>query len=335
MAGLEEILREGGGALFPFFWANGMQTNRAHEAILCAISGNAGEALSAAPVRLRQHTCLPRHLAREGYATAFIYAYFDLDFFNFREFQKVIGFQALVHGEELMEAGDRRHPWGYDDCVFYERAFDYLDKHGLAQRRRLFAYLEVGTNHAPYGGTPKYPQAHPYPAASTFTEHYVNSVAEQDHCLKAFWKRFRSLGRDDVHLIIVPDHSVWLGGMKDPDAVFTTWFAYVPPPRRKAQSKPGSVLAPTPSQAQIYPTVLELLGAPRTRESFAFALRGEPAPEDYDDCHVLADPYSRLVVVGRGGRAEYRLQTATALIGTEPPQKMDYWTFQDRHGCGR
>lgn len=30
----------------------------------------------------------------------------------------------------------------------------------------------------------------------------------QDHCLLTFWKRFRELGRDDVHLFIVPDRSL-------------------------------------------------------------------------------------------------------------------------------
>jgi phosphoglycerol transferase MdoB-like AlkP superfamily enzyme len=333
MPGLEAMLREGDGVLFPFFWANGMQTNRAQEAILCAISGNAGQALSADPGRLQRRTCLPRHLADAGFATVFLYSYFDLEFFNFAQFEKAMGFAELVHGSDLMARDDRRHPWGYDDCVFYERAFDYLEKRGLARRERVFAYFEVGTNHAPYGGPAKYPEAHPYPAAETFAEHYVNSVAEQDHCLKAFWKRFKALGRDDVHLIVVPDHSVWVGGTKDPDSVFTTWLAYLPPPARKADFRPGTVLAPMPSQAQIYPTVLELLGAPRSRDSFAFALRGEAPPADYDDCHLLADPYTRLVVVRPGRRAEYGLQTGTARIGGDAPHRMDYWTFHDQHRC--
>lgn len=333
MPGLEAVVREGGGVLFPFFWANGMQTNRAQEAILCAISGNAGQAISIDPLRLQRGTCLPRHLAQAGFSTVFLYSYFDLDFFNFAQFQKAMGFGALVHGEELMRAGDRRHAWGYDDCVFYERAFDYLERRDLARRDRLFAYFEVGTNHAPFGGPPKYPDVHPYPAADGLTEHYVNSLAEQDHCLATFWKRFKALARDDVHLIIVPDHSIWMGGIPDPDAVFTSWMAYVPPARRKAQFKPQAVLQPMPSQAQIYPTVLELLGSPRSRDSFAFALRGEPTPTDYDDCHLLADPYSRLLVVGRNRRAEYLLQTGVVRLPGNVTEKMDYWTFQERYGC--
>lgn len=333
LPGLEAMLREGDGVLFPFFWANGTQTNRAHEAILCAVSGNAGQALSVDPARLGRKVCLPRQLAASGFATVFLYSYFDLEFFNFAEFQKAIGFGSLVYGPALMQEGDRRHAWGYDDCVFYERAFDYLEKGGLGKRERLFAYFEVGSHHAPYGGTPKYPEAHPYRAPKTFTEHYLNSVAEQDHCLHAFWKRFKALARDDVHLIVVPDHSIWLHGTSHPDAVFQTWLAYLPPARRKSEFAPGMVLTPVPSQAQIYPTVLELLGGAPSPDSFAFALRGSPAPIDYRDCHLLADPYARLVVVDRGRRAEYVLQTGTVRVQSGASEKIDYWTFNERYGC--
>jgi hypothetical protein len=336
MPGLQTIVREGGAVLFPFFWANGMQTNRAQESILCAISGNTGHAISHNPARLVYRTCLPRQLAGAGFATVFLYSYFDLDFFNFAEFQKAVGFQDLVYGTELMAQGDRRHLWGYDDCVFYERAFDYLERRGLGRRERLFAYFEVGMHHVPFFNTNKYPGVHPYRTPATPNEHYVNSLAEQDHCLEAFWNRFKALARDDVHLIIIPDHSIWTGeAAGDADGVFTTWMAYVPPARRRDQFTPRAVLAPMPSQAQIYPTVLELLGAPRTRESFAFALRGEPTPDDYDDCHVLADPYARLLVVGTQRRAEFLLQTESARFAKDVTEKMDYRTFQKRFGCAQ
>jgi len=334
MPGLETVVREGNAVLFPFFWANGMQTNRAQEAILCAISGNTGQAISIDPRRLLYRTCLPRQLADAGFTTVFLYSYFDIDFFNFAQFQKAVGFQDLVYGKRLMAPEDRRHLWGYDDCVFYERAFDYLEKRGLSGRERLFAYLEVGTNHVPFLNTDKYPGVHPYRPAATPAQHYVNSLAEQDHCLKTFWKRFKALGRDDVHLIIVPDHSIWSGdAVADAEGLFTTWMAYVPPAGRKAQFAPRTVLEPVPSQAQIYPTVLELLGAPRSRDSFAFVLRGEPTPADYDDCHLLVDPYARLLVVGNGRKAEFVLHSESVRLPHNVTQKMDYWTFQKRFGC--
>ena len=136
-------------------------------------------------------------------------------------------------------------------------------------------------------------------------EHYLNSVAEQDHCLQAFWKRFRQLGRDDVHLFILPDHSLWLPGLgHQPDTSFATWLAYVPPARRAAEFKPRAVFAPVPSQAQLYPTILELLGGGAVPASFAFALRGEEASRDYDDCHLLGGPGVRLVVRRNGERTE-------------------------------
>ena len=84
--GLETILKEGGGVLFPLFWANGTRTNRAWESVLCAVSGNAGEALS--PAHLARRTCLPEKLARAGYATVFFYSFFELEFFNFAAIAK-------------------------------------------------------------------------------------------------------------------------------------------------------------------------------------------------------------------------------------------------------
>ena len=121
-------------------------------------------------------------------------------------------------------------------------------------------------HHAPFFNRTRHSQAHPYPVPASFLEHYLNSNAEQDHCLLAFWRRFRELGRDDVHLFIVPDHSLWVHGVPAyPDAGFATWLAYVPPARRASEFKPRAVASPTPSQAQLYPTILELLGAARER----------------------------------------------------------------------
>ena len=332
--GLETVLKEGHGVLFPRFWSNGAQTNRAWESILCAVSGNLGPPIAADTARLQGRKCLPAHLADEGYATVFLYSYFHGGFFNLAGFAPASGFQDLVYGSKLMHEGDRRHHWGYDDCVFYERAFDYLTTHGLARRQRLFAYFEVGTNHTPFFNTMKYPEAHPFSHPHAFIEHYLNSVAEQDHCLRTFWKRFEALGRDDIHLFIVPDHSLWVSGTLDnEDAPFATWLAYVPPKRRAGQFASRTVLSPVPSQAQLYPTVLELLGADRSRRSFAFALRGEETPRDYDDCKLLSEPHQRLIVRRGSERAEFRFGVKPLFLSEAGASTADFWAFHDRYAC--
>jgi hypothetical protein len=132
--GLETILKEGGGVLFPFFWANSVQTNRAWEAILCGVSGNLGPPISQEPARLLRRTCLPELLGDAGYARVFLYSYFELDFFNLRGFASRAGFQEVAHGPKLMAKGDLRHEWAYDDCVFYERAFEYLAREARPAR---------------------------------------------------------------------------------------------------------------------------------------------------------------------------------------------------------
>jgi hypothetical protein len=232
-----------------------------------------------------------------------------------------------------MHENDPRHTWGFDDCAFYARAFDYLAKNGLDKRERLLAYFEVGMHHAPFFNTRRHPQAHPYPAPASFLEHYLNSNAEQDHCLLTFWKRFRDLARDDVHLFIVPDHSLWVHGVPAyPDVAFATWLAYVPPTRRSNEFKPRAVASPTPSQAQLYPTILELLGGGPLPGSFAFTLRGEPAPAGYKDCHLLTEPGNRLVVRKNGERAEYRLR-AGSVIAPGGMFQSDVWGFRDNFAC--
>lgn len=331
--GLTRILAEGGGLLFPRFWSNGAQTNRAWESILCGVSGNLGPPIANDPTRLRGKRCLPAHLARAGYATVFLYSYFTADFFKLDTFARAAGFQDLAYGPALMHEADRRFNWGYDDCVFYERAFDYLAAKRLARRKRLFAYFEVGMNHFPFDER-KHPEAHPFPHATTSLEHYLNSVAEQDHCLLTFWKRFRDLGRDDVHLIVLPDHSLRLHEtVGNDDAPFAIWLAYVPPLERSAEFVKSQVLAPVPSQAELYPTLLELLGGERTPRSFAFALRGERRPPDYDDCRQMTEPNRRLVVLSGTERMEHRFRTDKLLMLQGAAEAAGYLSFQKRFAC--
>lgn len=330
--GLETLLKEGGGVLFPLFWANGMRTNRAWESVLCGVSGNAGNALAGTPGRLPEGACLPARLARAGYATVFFYSYFDLDFYNFGVFAQQAGFQEVAYDKSLMAQSDRRHAWAYDDCAFYNRAFDRLANRPRSER--LFAYFEVGMNHVPFDGLPKHPQAHPFRPAKSAIESYLNSVAEQDHCLLEFWRRFRELGRDDVHLFVLPDHSVGVFGVPQRvDTDFAIWLAYVPPSRLTAKPVARTVHQPIPSQAQMLPTILELLGAPRLKHSFAFALRGEAAPPDYDDCHMLARQGSHLIVRKNGQRFEYMLPTNEALLPGAVPVRLSLNAFQERFAC--
>lgn len=331
--GLETMVKQGGGVLFPLFWANGTRTNRAWESVLCATSGNVGEALSFRPEPLAGKACLPEQLAKAGYATVFFYSYFELKFFNFGDFARQAGFQQVLYGPELMAAGDRRHQWAYDDCVFYNRAFDRLARRPKGER--MLAYFEVGMNHAPFDADPKYPEAHRFRAPASIFEHYVNSLAEQDHCLLQFWRRFRQLGRDDVHLFVLPDHSVLLSGLDgERDTLYATWLAYVPPARRRAEFRSRSVDSPVPSQGQLVPTILELLGAsPPPSRSFAFALRGEAAPVYYDDCHMLGQRGNSLIVHRKDERAEYRFYSGETVLPDGSVTRSGLNSFREQFAC--
>ncbi len=321
LPGLETMLREGGGVIFPRFLANGRQTHHAMEAIVCGISGNAGKPLAADLDRLTGRTCLPEQLAQAGYATLFLYANFDINFSNKGAFMARAGFGKAAWGEPLMGKEAPRFDWGYDDCAFYERGFDYLEAQGLAKRKRLFAFFEATATHWPFWNSEKHPEAHPHRPPVTPLDHYQNALAEQDYCLLTFWRRLRALGRDDIHLFIVPDHS-WLTGHLPQESRFSTLLAYVPPARRRAEFQPGMRISPVPSQAQLYPTLLELLGAGRTPQSFAFALRGRPRPAGYEDCQLLADPFdNQLIAVHDGKLAQLDLRNG------------DFWSFHQHYYC--
>jgi hypothetical protein len=92
------------------------------------------------------------------------------------------------------------------------------------------------------------------------------------------------------------------------------------------------VVAPTPSQAQLYPTILELLEGKPLPGSFAFALRGAPAPARYHDCHVLAEAPLRLVVRKNGERTEHRLRASSfaTLVGVP---ELDFWAARESLSC--
>ena len=119
------------------------------------------------------------------------------------------------------------------------------------------------------------------------------------------------------------------------DPTFATWLAYVPPARRRAEFKPRAVLAPVPSQAQLYPTILELLGGEARPASFAFALRGEKVPGRYQDCHALGQPAGRRLIIYRNGeRAEFDLASGDVRAGGGGARlTADLRTFQERFGC--
>ena len=88
-----------------------------------------------------------------------------------------------------MHAEDPKYDWGYDDCVFYERAFDRLEEQACSDPSLV--YLDVSMHHWPFDGVSDARRAIVFPKPRNYLERYVNSARKQDVCLSHFIERYR------------------------------------------------------------------------------------------------------------------------------------------------
>jgi len=284
------------GVFFPYFWANETNTNRAQEVILCGIVGNLGEALSNRLDDIKID-CLPETLAKAGYTTvAFRSDY--LEFENEGEFLKKTGFQE-VHFKDIMK-GEPKYWWGYDDCVFYKRAFEYLKEH-FPNPKKLLVFVEVSTHHVPFNWEhPPYTYLHKFKTPLNFIENYLNSLLEQDHCVQTFYDEYKDYAGERSHLFALADHS-WPTGINEdkvdmikavnPEQMLTS-LIYIPPTDSGNEFRKGAEEKNMFSQADLVPTIYELLSKKPYPNSLAYVLKqAGKRPSSYEDCHLLVQAY--------------------------------------------
>lgn len=335
------------GVFFPLFWGNAMMTNRAQESILCRIVRNVQIAISF-DLESLTGTCLPHAFERSGY-DAFAYRSDDLEFSNQGAFLYRTGFEA-VHNQDIGRPEDVFGSFGYDDCTFYARSFEHL-RAVSTDKRKTFVYVEVVSNHYPFQYETK-ARSKPFPHPTTFRENLLNSIAAQDECLGVFMEEYDAFAPEQSHLFIMPDHS-WPSGYNgstfnstgaSPEN-FLVNLLYVPPAGRVGYDK-GSVAEERFSQTDIMGTIFDLLNGTSSSQSFAWRLRGETKPTDYEDCHVLTQPYDNgNVVVVRGDeyilyklvdRTVTRVDLARDLRADYPSivaQNVDFTIFWEKYGC--
>jgi len=283
------------GVFFPFFWSNSIQTNRAQANIFCGINNNLGKAYSFNP-ELIKVKCLPQLLKERGYKTIFFRSD-DLWFTNLGNFAEAIGFEE-VHQKDIMLEGDKEYRWGYDDCVFYKRAFEYL-KEKYPKGEKLFVYFEVSSRHIPFPPDEEYSFVHKFSPSSSHLENYLNSMLEEDYCAQKFYEEFQEYNNGNTHLFILSDQSYPLGihTSSNENGAFNENFLvpliYIPPETKKDEFKIGIQIKNFfPSLTDIMPTIFGLLDNKDYLNSFAFALKKNGLKTNYEDCHVLVQPYS-------------------------------------------
>lgn len=295
------------GIFFPLFWGNAIQTNRAQEVMLCGVIGNMAKGFS---LRLSDLTadCLPALLKKSGYKTI-VFRSDHLGFMNTGKFFKKVGFEE-VHHSDIMQPGDVKHKWGYDDCTFYQRAFEYLEKK-YPSPTKMFVYFEVSSHHVGFEPKQKYAFTHPFSKPKNYAEKYLNSYAEQDHCVKKFYNEYSKYSPENSHLFLLPDHS-WpiKKSSTNGQGAFTENFlihlSYFPPLSRSSQFRVGEEVLKRYGQADLLSTVFDLLNGRRYNNSFGFAFRkNEEQPEEYEDCHVLTQPYGGAQFSAIWGQDDY------------------------------
>ena len=292
MPSLRRIAEDG--IFFPYLWSNDMQTNRSQSAILCGIVRNIDRSYS---FRIEDipNVCLPEILQSAGYRTA-LFRSDRLGYAETGKFMQAMGMEEL-HYKDIMHEGDVRYGWGFDDCTFYQRSFEYLKNN--PDDRPLFAYVEVSTNHVPFVNREEYAFVHEFPEPKNYLENYINASKQQDYCAGKFYDQFLAYDPENTHLFIISDTSWPVGTHGSTNNEwgayndnFLTPAVYIPPRRRLDEFRSGVEEERFFSLSDLTPTILDLLTGVEYQNSFASVLRsGGMLSENYEQCHILTQPY--------------------------------------------
>lgn len=295
------------GILFPYFFANSPQTNRIQANMLCGIANNVVAGYSFFPDQINT-TCMPEILHDAGYTTIFFRSS-SLEFANTGNFLKQLGFDE-IHYQDIMQPDDFEYKWGYDDCLFYKRAFEYLRK-TYPNPEKLLVYIEVSMHHMGYNEKPEYSFVSRFNRTNQI-EKYLDSYLAQDYCVDKFYEEFKKYAADNSHAFILPDHGAPLGlhgtVYANTRGAFNENFmvplAYIPPAERRDEFSIGTKVDEFYSQTDFMPTIFELLNKQSYQNSFAFALQGR-SKNNYEDCHVLTQYYNGGNIAVVKGKQKY------------------------------
>ena len=351
LTGMRELGRRG--VFFPYFWGNTVSTHRAQETILCGAVRNVHAPYFDQLVPW-DGLCLPALLRKAGYRTVFLSSFPDRSFGETGKFMQRAGFEDIRFAGDLMKPSDPITRWGYDENAFYTRAFEYLSAR-YRPNEPLFVYLVVCAHHYGFARDAKTDFQYLLGDDLQKITHYLGSQKIQDQSLLTFDRLLRDLRPNGAHTFYVPDHSFPLGlyGGSAPSMGatidnFVTPFVYVPPDRRAREFALGTSIAAMHSQTDLLPTIAELVSGTPYPNSLVPFLRGEPSRGDYEQCHVMSQPFGgRWLLIARGDAAyQYHVSTQTFRefrIAGRPLRQvlvrevegMSYEEFERRYGCRR
>lgn len=199
------------GMYFQRFYAQSIQTGRAHFASLCGLTpsiyGKEFERFNE-----RELHCLPEILRENGYFTIFSKANEDVNFDNTYNFTTQHGFQVMNSMSRGCGNKDKDLCWGWGipDNIFYKRFFSYLKEKATIDIP-VFATLATISSHMPFNEVPEN-QRYIYKNPSNRLEYYSNALRVTDEYLKTFFEELKqSPYGSNAIVFLMGDHSFPMG----------------------------------------------------------------------------------------------------------------------------
>ena len=245
------------GLYFSEFYSNSMQTIRSQETTLCGITDNLGVRYADRKENF-SFKCLPQIFSENGFKTYFFKAH-DIDFHETRYFMEKIGFDVTAN-REIMKENDKEYYWGYQDDIFYQRIFEFLEKEPTSKK---FIYIAVSALvHYPYEMREEFSFLKEFNNPKNAYEEYSNVLKQEDYCLKRFFSYYDKYFPENTHLFIFGDTSMPVGINDNEsshvyayDDNFLTTMLYIPPKRNNIEPH---VIKERYDQASLFHTILEL-----------------------------------------------------------------------------
>ena len=221
MPNMQRLKREG--VWFENFFANSFRTDRGEVAILNGFPAQTKMSIMKLPAKSQTLPSIARSLAREGYATSFLYGG-DLNFTNQASYMYGTGWQELIWQKDL-HFDARTSKWGYADDVVTEFFGDRIIALDRAGSPFLAGMLTL-SSHEPFDVP-----------VHNFEDPMLNAASFTDACLGRLVERLEaSPAWDNLLLVLVADHAynypygipynnalrhripmIWLGGaVKEP-----------------------------------------------------------------------------------------------------------------------
>lgn len=270
------------------------QTNRGLYSLVC---GDLPKQTTAAPKMSdvgaigEDAECLPRALARNGYATAFLQSA-PLSFMSKDKFMPFAGFEQF-HGIEFFDDSSEKQAWGVDDRAFLQQSMRLIDELEQGEKPWFLTLLSSGTHH------PFHVPAHVLEEGEV--PNFARAIEFLDGAVDEFLVSLEREGvLDDTIVILTSDESFGLdtqsGDLSDPELMLSqAWGVLV---ALLPSGEQIDVTAPT-SQTDVAVSILDLLGLQHETRRF----RGRSFFRDYGQPRFVpfANTYMRMSALAEPG----------------------------------